>query len=78
VDGDLGKLRFLLGREMHFHAFKVRENRHFRQAPEKCDGPPNGLLQNHEQHFRPFQGLRGKWPIPMARAMGYSLALYEL
>jgi hypothetical protein len=28
--------------------------------------------------FRPFQGLCGKWPIPMARAMGYSLALYEL
>jgi hypothetical protein len=28
--------------------------------------------------FRPFQGLCGKWPIPMARAMGYYLALYEL
>jgi hypothetical protein len=26
ASGDLGELRFLLGREMYFHAFKVREN----------------------------------------------------
>lgn len=27
VSGDLRKLDFLLGREMHFHALKLRENR---------------------------------------------------
>ena len=56
VDGDLGKLRFLLGREMHFHAFKVRESRHSGKRRRSTTGRLMASFSITNNTSAPFRG----------------------